>query len=294
MIRIRKYIPEFLKEAYRRIRARLFSIGLSKDGPFPQPDEEVLASDDFSVIVAIHDSPEVTARCLDSLQRYAGKAEVILVDDGSRLKETRNLIADFQQRNGWRVIRHDKPVRHSRACEHGSQYATRPYLCFLNSDTVVTPWSWGGAKDAFEADPKIAVVGPATSTYTHQLASRQALYCNLYWENNQIYNFAQKYISKQPQRSWVDVQIVAGFAFFIRRDVWNELGGFHPNLPDYGNETELCKRLIRQGFRIILTRNSYVHHFTGSSSMGRVMTRTEIVERQLSAKRFIDNLHGPS
>jgi GT2 family glycosyltransferase len=288
---IRKYIPEFIKQAYWFIRAWILSIGLARSGQFPQPKEEIEASRSISVIVAIHDAPQVTNRCLASLQKYGAFAEIILVDDGSMLDETRKLISDCEQRNCWKVVRNDKPVQHSRACENGSKYATRSYLCFLNSDTVITPYSWAGVKDVFEANAGVAVVGPATSTDTHQLASRRALYCNHYWNNEQIYSFAQRYTSKQPRQSRKEVRTINGFALFIRNSVWTNCGGFHTDLPDYGNDTELCERLYRQGHKIILTKNSYIHHF-GASSIGKTMSRSEMTERQLSAQRFIDTMYN--
>ncbi len=157
---IRRYIPESIKKRYRLIRARLLSIGLTRSGTFDQPEDEVEASKDISVVVAIHDSPEVTRRCLESIEKYGANVEVILVDDGSRLRETIDLIQDYKQRNGWIVVRHNQARGHSRACEDGARLATRPYLCLLNSDTVVTPWSWLAAKQAFETDPRMAVTGP--------------------------------------------------------------------------------------------------------------------------------------
>jgi N-acetylglucosaminyl-diphospho-decaprenol L-rhamnosyltransferase len=285
-----KYIPEWIKEPYRRVRARLLSIGLDQSMEIVHPREEILASNDVSVIIAIHDSPKVTRRCLESVEKYGAKAQIILVDDGSKLQETIDIIRYYQQRNGWAVIRHDKALGHSRSCEAGSRFATKPYLCFLNSDTVVTPWSWRGAKEAFYSDPRIAVTGPATSRASTKQTVRRADYCRHYWTDSQICAFAERYISKQYPRSWVDVPDIDGFAFFIRRSVWDELGGFHPDLPDYGNETELCKRVLMKGYRIVFVKNSYIHHF-GASSMAEVMSPVEIRTKHLSAQRFINNLY---
>lgn len=290
LIMLRKYIPESIKKPYRRIRAELLSIGLSRSGTFEQPEDEVRASKDISVIVAIHDSPKVTRRCLKSLEKYGANAEIILVDDGSQLQETIHLIRDYQQRNGWTLIRHDDPLGHSRSCEDGSRVATRSYLCFLNSDTVITPWSWRAAKEAFGSDSRIAVTGPATSYSATKQGIPRAEYCRNYWTNNQIYAFAKKYISKQSPKSLVDLPVVGGFAFFIRRLIWVESGGFDTRLPDYGNETELCKRLFKKGFRIVCTQNSYIHHF-GQGSYGRVMSQDMMQEKRLAAQAYIDSLH---
>jgi len=215
------------------------------------------------------------------------------VDDGSRLELTKSVISSFQQRNSWRAIRHDEPVRHSRACEAGARLATRQYLCFLNSDTVITPWSWYGAKDAFESDPTIAVTGPSTSCTSTRQAIRRAEYCRNYLTNNQIFAFAKKYILKQRPGYWVDLPVVGGFAFFIRRSVWTEFRGFDLGLPDYGNESELCKRLSQSGFRIVWTKNSYIHHF-GEGSYGRIMSQAMIKEKRLAARAYIDSLHRKS
>lgn len=272
------------------MRARLLSIGLSRSGTFDQPEDEIEASRDISVIVAIHDSPEVTRRCLESIDKYGANAEIILVDDGSQLQETIDLIQDHEQRNGWIVIRHKQPKGHSRSCEAGSRLATRPYLCFLNSDTVLTPWSWRGAKEAFDLDPRIAVTGPTTSWAATKQKIRRAEYCRNYWSNSQIYAFAKKYISNLPPRASTELPYVGGFAFFIRRKIWEEFEGFDNKLTDYGNENELFKRLSEKGFRIVMTQNSYIHHF-GRASYGTVMSKETMKRRQLSAQAYIDRLH---
>jgi len=288
---IRKYIPESIKERYRLIRARLLSIGLTRSGTFNQPEDEVEASRDISVVVAIHDSPEFTRRCLENIEKYGANAEVILVDDGSQLQETINLIRDYKQRNRWIVVRHKEPMGHSRSCEAGSRLATKPYLCFLNSDTVVTPWSWRACKEAFDSDHRIAVTGPTTSRASTKQTIRRAEYCRHYWTASQIYAFAERYISKQQPRSWIDLPAVDGFAFFIRRTIWEEFGGFDSRLMDYGNETELCKRLSKTGFRIIWTQNSYIHHF-GEATYSRLMSTNEIRQKRITARDYINSVHN--
>lgn len=288
---LRKYIPESIKKRYRVIRAKLLSIGLTRSGMFDQPEDEVEASRDISVIVAIHDSPEVTRRCLESIEKYGANAEIILVDDGSQLQETTDLIQNYEQRNGWIVVRHKEPMGHSRSCEAGSRLATKPYLCFLNSDTVITPWSWRATKEAFGSDPRIAVTGPSTSWTASKQSIRRAEYCRNYWTNNQIYMFAKKYLSKQSPMSWVDLPMVGGFAFFIRRSIWEEFGSFDSRLTDYGNETELCKRLSKTGFRIIWTQNSYIHHF-GEATYSRIMSTNEIRQKRIAARDYINSVRN--
>lgn len=274
----------------REFRAYLLSLNLGKDDQFSQSEEEREAGRSFSVVLPVHDAPEVTGRCLESLKLYGQGCEVILVDDGSRKSETRELLARYARECNWLLLTHTTPRRHSRACEHGCEHANRPYLCLLNSDTVVTPHVWVGVKECFEDDTRVAAVGPASNHDTLQLASRRALYCGDYWSNSQIYGFANRFVLQRPKRDWQDVHEINGFAFFIRKTVWKEFGGFHPDLADYGNEMELCVRILEKRYRIVFVRNSYVHHF-GAQSIGKVMGEKEMAAAQLAAQRLIDALH---
>ena len=287
---MKEIIPVPIREAYRFMRAKFLSIGLSNSGYFDQSDKEIVASKDFSIIVPIRDAPEITARCLNSLENYCANAEVILVNDASKLEETISLIDNVQRQNGWQVVNHDKSLGHSRSCEEGSILSNGKYLCLLNSDTIVTPCSWYAAKEAFEFDPKIAVSGPSTSRAATKQAIRRAEYCRNYWSDEQICTFAKKYISKQPPRSWIDLPDVGGFAFFIRRSIWEEFGGFNSLLPDYGNETELCMRLSERGYRLVWTRNSYIHHF-GRRTYGKILNQQQIQDRCQAGWQLATNLH---
>jgi GT2 family glycosyltransferase len=207
----------------------------------------------------------VTQRCLASLEKYAPESEIILVDDASRLSETLEVIRDFSARNKWKLVRHEKALGHSAACRQGAVLATRPYLCLLNSDTVVTPWCWRRVKEVFEQDQEIGVAGPSTSYSGNFQALRLATVLSSYWNDGQICSFARHLLTRNWEPALVDVAWVSGFALFIRRSLWEQVGGFDRNLPDYGNEVELCKRIAEEGYRAVWICNSYIHHFGGQS-----------------------------
>ena len=287
MNRSRELIPEWAKPWFRLLRARVLSLGLGRRGPFSLGDEERQVSATMSVIVAVHDAPEVTSRCLRSLEVFGGGAEVIVVDDGSRLESTKQLLVGACSRNGWRLIRNDKPLGHSRASEAGVSVSARPYLCLLNSDAIVTSRSWLGIVRAFDSSPQIAVVGPSTShTHGPQVVSR-ALHCRHYWSDEQIWCFAERYVLQHLSDSLVDLPAVGGFAFFVRRKAWEEMGGFDKQLPDYGNESEFCQRVRQAGRRIVWTKASYIHHL-GSASYSQTFGWGGIRKRCIDATAYIN------
>jgi|GEM_PF-1352748 len=283
---LRRGIPQPFAVWLRRTRAELVSGRLPRDQDFSLTPEDVSASAAMSVVIPIHDAPAVTRRCLASLERYAPEAEIILVDDASRLSETSQIISDFGNRRGWRIVRHEKSQGHSRACEAGARFATRPYLCLLNSDTVVTPWVWRLVKSAFQQDPAIGVAGPSTSSSGNEQRLETASTLCTYWSDDQICAFAQTLLHGSHQPALCDLPWASGFALFIKIDLWRELGGFDLSLPDYGNERELCLRVAQRGHRIVWVRNAYIHHF-GQQSYGTQIGMKGIRARCRNAMSYI-------
>jgi GT2 family glycosyltransferase len=280
-------LPQPLKNVLRKLKTWILMRDFRTCAEVEQSLEDAQASAFLSIIVPVHDAPAVTRRCLASLEKYAPKAEIVIVDDASSLVATEDVIQDFVGRNRWQLVRHERPYGHSAACEAGVSLTTRPYICLLNSDTVVTPWCWRLTKQAFEGDNNIAVVGPSTSHSGNSQALPVAQYLRRHWNDNQICNFAMRLLSEGQDPIVSDLNWASGFAFFIRRSVWEQLGGFDRNLPDYGNELELCKRVAAKGYRKVWVRNAYIHHF-GGQSYGDSIGDEAIAQRKQSTLIYIE------
>lgn len=279
-------------DALRRMRARRTTRGLSADRIFHQSAEHRLAGAAMSVVVPVHDAPLVTNRCLLSLERYATNAEIILVDDASKLVETVEMIREYTSKNRWKVISNTTAGGHSDACRAGARVATRPYLCLLNSDTVVTPWCWRMIQETFESDSTIGVAGPSTSSSGGNAQTLGvARDCRFEWNDSQICAFAERLSAAHPRPVILDLPWVAGFAFFIRRSLWEELSGFDEHLKDYANEVDLCKRVVDSGHRIVWNRTSYIHHF-GAQSYGQTMASHDIQMRQEAGMQYVRRKHN--
>lgn len=283
---LKRVLPRLVISGLRALKGRVLTSHLPRHVAFEQSREDALASASMSIIVPIHDAPRVTRRCLASLEKYAPEGEVTLVDDGSCLTETLEVIWNSRTWNGWRVVRHEKPLGHSEACRTGALLATRPYLCLLNSDTVVTPWCWRRVKEVFECDQDVGVAGPSTSNAGNLQILPLAAGLRDYWNDNQICVFANRLLTECPPPIVMDLPWASGFALFIRRALWERLGGFDRNLPDYGNEEELCRRVREAGYRTVWIRNCYIHHF-GRQSYANTIGEEGIRARIRAAQSYI-------
>lgn len=285
-----KLLPRAFRDALRETRGRVVAYlamrQLPRDKVFEQSAEDAEASSVLSIIVPVHDAPEVTERCLKSLERYAPNAEVILVDDGSKLEETRTLLDSFAARNGWMLIRHQTPLGHSGACAAGSGAATKPYLCFLNSDTVVTPWSWRPMVEALNGDPRIGAAGPSSSNGGVQTLNVANITC-FKLNDSQICEYARRLFVRSSRMAPIDIPWLCGFALFTRRSFWEQIGGFDPLLVDYGNDYEISRRILESGYRLVWVRSAYIHHF-GHTSYKRTLGEKSIHSRTQVAHEYIE------
>lgn len=286
-------LPDSMMSGLRQLKAMMITRGVSRAERFKQSCEDALAATSMSIVVPIHDAPIVLRRCLTSLEKYAQQAEVVLVDDASRMAETRFIIDEFIRRNRWRTIRNESAVGHSKACQIGAELSIRPFLCLLNSDTVVTPWCWRLIREAFEREPAVGVAGPSTSNAGNGQTLPEASRCLAYWTDNQICNFAGSLVSSPEELVNIDLPWISGFAFFIRRPLWERLRGFDENLPDYGNEVELCSRVSRNGYRMVWVRRAYIHHL-GTQSYRQIIGDDGINARISAADIYREKINSTS
>ncbi len=57
-----------------------------------------------------------------------------------------------------------------------------------------------------------------------------------------------------------DVLAVGSAGMLVRRDVWDELGGFDPSLPLFRDDLDFCWRAHRSGRRVVVATDAVLHH----------------------------------
>ena len=67
-----------------------------------------------------------------------------------------------------------------------------------------------------------------------------------------------------------DVLAVSSAGMLVRRDVWDALGGFDPELPLFRDDLDLCWRAQRMGARVMIATDAQLHHREASAHGRRV------------------------
>lgn len=202
------------------------------------------------IVIPIWNQPELTARCLESVERCADvPARLILVDNGSE-PPTRELLERFQQRRpgSAQVIRNATNLGFIRAANQGIRAATAPWVCLLNNDTVVTGGWLSEMLKVAQAEPRIGLVNPTSNSLGFHPAKSESI---------------EEYAASLRSRSGEATELATalGFCLLARREIFDRIGLLDES---YGmgnfDDDDLSRRVRRAGYRCVRACAAYVHH----------------------------------
>ncbi|NTW15887.1 MAG: glycosyltransferase family 2 protein [Syntrophaceae bacterium] len=184
-----------------------------------------------SVIIPTLNRSRLLDRTLFSLSRQITNQifEVIIVDNGSNdntreiVKRYENTIANllyiYDNRPGLLVGRHIGAVK-----------ATGNILCFIDDDVIIPPYWIQGVVDVFETNNDICL---ATGNNYPFYESAPPAWLHHMWRqhgNDGKFLYQLSLLDFGSKRLLVDPVFVWGLNYHIRKEVFFDVGGFHPDI----------------------------------------------------------------
>lgn len=225
---------------------------------------------DVSVIIVNYRTRDLTAACIDSLFEKTGgiSFEVILVDNDSTAESREQ----FGRDKRIRYIAQKENLGFGRANNVGISQAEGRYVFFLNSDTLLINNAVKILADFLDSHPRAAACG--ANLYTRDLRPAPSFLRyrpSIYDELNQLLRDVPDRIrfgrnldfnhSGRPMK----VGYITGADLMVRQDVLQKTGGFDPRFFMYYEETELCQRMVRQGWQLYSVPQACIIHLGGAS-----------------------------
>jgi GT2 family glycosyltransferase len=213
-----------------------------------------------SVIIVLYNSAEHIGPCIASLGRLSYEPiEVIMVDNGSK-DDSPHIAAEAARAGGLEFVMQELPRNRGFAAANnrGFALARGEVLLLLNPDTEVFPDTVDELVDGLR-EPTAAVAG-----------------CKIYYPDRKTIQHAGGYVrdngltmhygADQPDEGQFDemkdVAYVTGAALAVLRDVFVRAGMLDEGyFPAYFEETDLCLRVRRLGYRVVYVPGArLVHH----------------------------------
>jgi N-acetylglucosaminyl-diphospho-decaprenol L-rhamnosyltransferase len=226
-----------------------------------------------SIVVVSYQSAADLPRCVSSLAAAAGPldTELVVVDNASQ-----DGSAEVACNLGAEVIENQLNVGLSGAINQGVSKARGSWVLLLNPDARLAAGALATLVETGGSDPRIGCLGPqirnpdGTPYPTGRRFPSPAVgglhaLLGTVWPSNPATR--RYHMADLDRRAVSDVDWVSGSCMLVRRQAFDEAGGFDPGYFMYFEELDFCLRLARAGWRVVFEpRAVAVHDIGGSTS----------------------------
>jgi len=198
--------------------------------------------------------------CIESLLATSTSAELLVVDNASH---DTSLESIERFKNRVHIVQNSVNRGFAAAVNQAFQATSSSYVLILNPDLRVTPGAVQQLEEFMENHPRVAAVGGYVGDkyMPKRLPSATALV-----RENFGFPAGGAVAEGRPQNP-VSVEQPAAAALMVRRDAYEEVGGFDEQFfPAWYEDVDFCRRLKDKGWEIYFARNAEFVHEGGYSA----------------------------
>jgi GT2 family glycosyltransferase len=222
-----------------------------------------------SVVIPTRDRLALLQKCLKSLRNQTDyqPLEVLVVDNGSRQRQTKSYLEDLKRQGAARVLPFPQAFNYSAMNNLAAQEARGELLCLLNNDVQAIESGWLTEMVGLALQPGVGAVG-AKLLYPNDTVQHAGMVGGLFGVVAHAYlrepREADGYLLQlQTTR---EVAAVTAACMVIRRDRFLQVGGLDKrDLPIGFNDVDLCFRLLKAGYRNLWTPYAELYHWESAS-----------------------------
>lgn len=213
-----------------------------------------------SIVILTYNKLDYTKECIGSIRKYTkpGTYELIVVDNNS----TDGTVKWLKQQKDIRTILNNENMGFPKGCNQGMAQAGGDNILLLNNDVIVTHEWLNNLAKALYSSADIGAVGAVTNNCSYG----QAIAVN-YKSLEEMHQFARRHNISNPA-NWDERLKLVGFCLLIRREVVAKIGLLDEMFsPGNYEDDDYSVRMRRAGYKLVLCRDTFIHHF-GSASFG--------------------------
>ena len=225
----------------------------------------------IAAVLVSYNVRDLLLRCIESL-KADGVTEIVVVDNDSH-DDSADAVAKHQP--DVHLVRLTTNIGFGPGVNRAVARTDTKYVLVTTPDVYVEPGSTEVLLDAIESAPDIALVAPGVETPDGKLypsvrrfpsfvdATGHA-FLHFLWPSNP---FSRRYkMDDWDHEVAADVDWIAGTHFLVRREAWEEIGGFDEQFFMFVEDVDLCWRLHQAGWRIRYEPSTRVVHEVSSST----------------------------
>lgn len=221
----------------------------------------------LSVVILNYNVRYFLHQCIVSVQRATKniEAEIIVIDNASP-DDSCQMVKEFFPEVT--LIENKENVGFSKANNQAVNVAKGEYVCILNPDTAVAEGTFEKCLGISESSEKIGAIGVYLLDGTGNfLPESKRNVPTPFISLLKILGFTKKYYaSKLSEEATGSVSVLVGAFMFLKRSVYNEVGGFDEDYFMYGEDIDLSYKIEKAGYKNHYIGSTETLHYKGEST----------------------------
>ncbi len=226
----------------------------------------------ISVLIPNRDHSQDLRRCIDSLRHTNTwkRLEILILENHSTQQETFDLYRQLEAEDPRiRILTWDGPFNYSAINQFGAALAKGEYLLLLNNDTqILAPESLARMEELLTR-PEVGAVGavllyPEGSVQHAGIILGHGGIAGHAWQGERLQEILDDFPGLVFSHTH-NVSAVTGACMMIRKDVWEKAGGMDESLEVTFNDVDLCMRLRKDGYRVLMCPAACLLHYESAS-----------------------------
>ena len=219
-----------------------------------------------SIIIPTKDQARLVRRCVESIEKKTGykNYELVIIDNNSSDREALRYL-EFLARK-YKVLKYPDAFNYSTINNFGVRNCEGKYLLFLNNDVEVKEADWLTAMLEQAQPSKVGVVG-AKLLHSDETIQHVGIILGMGADRTGhiFHSMHQRALMFHPGYIQTfttprNYSAVTGACMMVRRDVFEQVGGFDPSFKVAYGDIDFCLRVGELGYRIVYTPLAVLYH----------------------------------
>ncbi len=221
----------------------------------------------IAIVILNWNGKSLLEKFLPSVIRFSEGFDIYVVDNASDDDSVQFLKEKFPSVG---IIQNSENEGFAKGYNDGLKHIDADIYCLLNSDVEVTPNWLGPIETIFSEKEKVAIIQPKIldlrkREYFEYAGAAGGFIDQLGYPfcRGRIFQALEKDTGQYDNDR--EIFWATGACMFIKREVFQELGGFDEDYFAHQEEVDLCWRAQNSGHVVYYTAQSHVYHLGGST-----------------------------
>jgi len=239
------------------------TVSATKDLGFYRVKYKVQGNPFISIVIPNKDNVGILKRCIDSIQSKSTyrNYEVIIVENNSKEPDTFAYYKSIDGKDGISVIYWEEEFNYSRINNYGIMHAKGDYIVCLNNDiSVITP-DWMEELLGNCQRKEVGITG-ARLYFPDNTIQHAGIVVGMGGSAGSMFVGMSRNRTGYMHKAAIqqNLSAVTAACFMVKRQAFEQAGGFDEKLAVAFNDVDFCLRVRRAGYLVVYNPDAQMYH----------------------------------